>query len=100
MGLREFWKNAFDLKETLEENEKKFLDSLAKKIIEKKLTQMVWLFTYTMQPIGFIVGQFSHYARAFLVPAILSHKEFDFFINLISKKKGWEYFSNKLLQEK
>ncbi len=96
MDFKKFVKNAFAIDETLEESEKRFLDKLAQKIHEKKLNQLVGLFSDIMHPIGFITGQFVHYGKALLVPAILSADEFYFFVKLISKRCGWDYFSNKL----
>ncbi len=96
MNFKKFIKNAFAIEETLTVEEKRFLDNLALKIKEKKINQVISLVSSIMQPVGFITGQFIHYARAFLVPYILSSQEFDFFVSLISKKKGWEYFTDKL----
>lgn len=96
MDFKKFIKNAFAIDDRLEENEKEFLRVLARKIKEKKLNQVVALFSDVMQPVGFITGQFIHYGRALLVPLVLSTQEFDFFIRLISKRSGWEYFSEQL----
>lgn len=96
MNLKKLIKNAFAIDEALEESEKQFLDKLAVKIRERKLEQLIALFSEVMQPIGFITGQFIHYGRALLVPVILSNDEFNFFVKLISKRVGWEYFSKRL----
>ncbi|MFN7181658.1 MAG: hypothetical protein ACK4NF_03135 [Planctomycetota bacterium] len=96
MNFKRFIKNAFAIEESLTDNERQFLDELTEKIKQKKLNQILSLASSIMQPVGFIAGQFSYYAKAFLVPLILSNKEFDFFTKLMSKKKGWEYFIDKL----
>lgn len=99
MDFKKFIKNAFAIDETLEESEKQFLNKLAEKIHKRKLNQLIALFSDVMQPIGFITGQFIYYGKALLVPAVLSANEFNFFVQLISKRCGWDYFSKKLHNE-